>query len=163
MSPAVDLATELRHALESRGEPGVTELFEALQALLGGAEAAVPTIGLTQLNRRVYRLQLEPGPGPRSLILKRSEPAIAQLNRLVAERWLPAMGLGDRCAPLLATAAERQGRWVGQIYEDLGDETLDPDPERSRVQSAVHPVAELHTRAAEHPLVPEVRHQSKVL
>src|SRR5207245_8929604 len=109
---AIAHPTELRHALESCGEPGAAESLEALQVLLGGAEAAVPTIGLTQLNRRVYRLQLEPGPGPRSLILKRSEPAIAQLNRLVAERWLPAIGLGDRCAPLLATAAERQGRCV---------------------------------------------------
>src|SRR5438876_1153777 len=105
MNLAIDHTTELRHALERSGEPGATELLEALQALLGSAEVAGPTIGLTQLNRRVYRLQLEPGPGPRSLILKRSEPAIAQLNRLVAERWLPAMGLGDRCAPLLATAA----------------------------------------------------------
>src|SRR2546427_11942657 len=68
MNPAIDHTTELRHALERRGEPGATELLEALQALLGGAEAAVPTIGLTQLKRRVYRLQLKPGPGPRSLI-----------------------------------------------------------------------------------------------
>src|SRR5437762_6663739 len=130
MDAAIEHTTELRHALERSGEPGAAELLEALQALLG-AEADGPTIALTQLKRRVYRLQLKPGPGPRSLILKRSEPAIAQLNRLVAERWLPAMGLGDRCAPLLATAAERQGRCVWQIYEDLGDETLDRCPERS--------------------------------
>ena len=147
MNPAIDHTTELRHALERSGEPGAAELLEALQALLG-AEADGPTIALTQLKRRVYRLQLKLGSGPRSLILKRSEPAIAQLNRLVAERWLPAMGLGDRCAPLLATAAERQGRCVWQIYEDLGDETLDLCSERSRVESAIELVAELHTRAA---------------
>ena len=163
MNPAIDHTTELRHALERSGEPGATELLEALQALLGSAEAAGPTIALTQLKRRVYRLQLEPGPGPRSLILKRSEPAIAHLNRLVAERWLPAIGLGDRCAPLLATAAERQGRWVWQIYEDLGDETLDRCPDRSRAESAIELVAELHIRAAGHPLLPEVRHHSKDL
>src|SRR5439155_384097 len=145
------------------GKPGATELLEALQALLGGAEADGPTIALTQLKRRVYRVDFGPGPGPRSLILKRSEPTIAQLNRLVAERWLPAIGLGDRCAPLLATVAERQGRCVWQIYEDLGDETLDRCPDRSRVESAVELVAELHTRAAEHPLLPEVRHHSKDL
>src|SRR5881396_3028557 len=163
MSPAVDLATELRHALERSGEPGAAELLEALQVLLGGAESAGAPIGLTQIKRRVYRLEFGSSPEPRSLILKRSEPAIAQLNRLVAERWLPAIGLGDRCAPLLATAAERQGRWVWQIYEDLGDETLDRCPERSRVESAVELVAELHTRAAGHPLLPEVRHHSKDL
>src|SRR5204862_7947017 len=88
---------------------------------------------------------------------------LAELNRLVAERWLPAIGLGDRCAPLLATAAERQGRWVWQIYEDLGDETLDRCPERSRVESAVALVAEWHVRAAGHPLLPEVRHHRKDL
>src|SRR2546427_542575 len=163
MSPAVDLATELRHALERSGEPGAAELLEALQVLLGSAEAAVPTIGLTQLNRRVYRLQLEPGPGPRSLILKRSEPAIAHLNRLVAERWLPAIGLGDRCAPLLATAAERQGRWVGQVHDGLGDRTPRPGPGALRAESAIELVAELHIRAAGHPLLPEVRHHSKDL
>src|SRR2546427_10654797 len=107
MNLAIDHTTELRHALEHSGEPGATELLEALQALLGGAEADGPTIALTQLKRRVYRVDFGPGPGPRSLILKRSEPMIALLNRLVAERWLPAIGLGDRCAPLLATAAER--------------------------------------------------------
>src|SRR5438552_1857273 len=163
MNPAIDHTTELRHALERSGEPGATELLEALQALLGGAEADGPTIALTQLKRRVYRVDFGPGPGPRSFILKRSEPMIALLNRLVAERWLPAIGLGDRCAPLLATAAERQGRWVWQIYEDLGDETLDRCTERSRVESAVELVAELHIRAAGHPLLPEVRHHSKDL
>src|SRR2546422_4673348 len=142
MSPAVDLATELRHALERSGEPGAAELVEAVQVLLGSADAAGPTIGLTQLKRRVYRLQLEPGPGPRSLILKRSEPAIAQLNRLVAERWLPAIGLGDRCAPLLATAAERQGHCVWQIYEDLGDETRSEE-HTSELQSRLHLVCRL--------------------
>ena len=157
MNAAIDHTTELRHALERSGEPGATELLEALQALLGGAEADGPTIALTQLKRRVYRVDFGPGPGPRSLILRRSEPMLAELNRLVAERWLPAIGLGDRCAPLLATAAE----W--QIYEDLGDETLDLCSERSRVESAIELVAELHTRAAEHPLLPEVRHHSKDL
>src|SRR3989449_4861747 len=142
MNPAIDHTTELRHALERSGEPGATELLEALQALLGGAEADGPTIALTQLKGRVYRLQLEPGPGPRSLILKRSEPAIAHLNRLVAERWLPAIGLGDRCAPLLATAAERQGRWGWEIYEGLGDETRSEE-HTSELQSRLHLVCRL--------------------
>src|SRR3989475_5636430 len=85
MNPAIDHTTELRHALERSGEPGAAELLEALQALLGGAEADGPTIALTQLKRRVYRVDLGPGPGPRSLILRRSEPTIAQLNRLRSE------------------------------------------------------------------------------
>src|SRR5256712_8823969 len=147
MSPPLDLGSELRHALE----PGGAEVLDALQALLGGAEAAGPMIGLTQLKRRVYRIELGPGPGPRSLILRRSEPAIAQLNRLVADRWLPALGLGDRCARLLTTAAEREGRWVWQIYEDLGVEHLARSPDPLRVQAAGHLEAGLPTRAAVRP------------
>src|SRR5207249_9776976 len=88
MNLAIDHTTELRHALERSGEPGAAELLEDLPALLGGAEAVGPTVVLTPLNckRLVYRLQLEPGPGPPSLILKRDEPAGAQPNRLVAAR-----------------------------------------------------------------------------
>src|SRR5436309_15388892 len=74
MNAAIDHTTELRHALERSGEPGAAELLEALQALLG-AEADGPTIALTQLKRRVDRLQPKPGPGPRSLVPNASEPA----------------------------------------------------------------------------------------
>ena len=165
MNPAIDHTTELRHALERSGEPGAAELLEALQALLGGAEAVGPTVVLTPLKRKrlVYRLQLEPGPGPRSLILKRDEPARAQLNRLVADRWLPALGMGDHCARLLATAAEREGRWVWNVYEDLGDGNLDACTERQCIEAAVDLVGELHIRAAGHPLLPEVRHHGQDL
>src|SRR5437016_130718 len=55
MNPAIDHTTELRHALERSGEPGATELLEALQALMGGAEADGPTIALTQLKRSEER------------------------------------------------------------------------------------------------------------
>lgn len=163
MSTAIELGSDLRQALEVRGEPGVTELLGALQELAGGADRARRVIGLTQLKRRVYRLETEYGGRRRSLILKRSEPAIAQLNRLVVDRWLPAIGLIDRCARVLASAAERQGRWVWQIYEDLGDESLEGCADCPRVEAAVDLVAELHTQAAGHPLLPEVRHYGKDL
>src|SRR2546422_8319021 len=74
-----------------------------------------------------------PGPGPRSLILKRSEPAIAHLNRLVAERWLPAIGLGDRCAPLLATA----------VSQPDGREPTRSEEHTSELQSRLHLVCRL--------------------
>jgi len=35
MNLAIDHTTKLRHALERSGEPGATELLEALQTLLG--------------------------------------------------------------------------------------------------------------------------------
>jgi hypothetical protein len=158
MNPALELGSDLRQALEGRGEPGAAELLAALQELAGHADLGGRVIGLTQLKRRVYRLEMEPDAGRRSLVLKRCEPAIAQLSRRVVEHWLPAIGLGDHCARLLATAAERQGRWVWQVYEDLGDESLARYADRPRVEAAVDLVAELHTRAAAHPLLPEVRH-----
>jgi hypothetical protein len=55
-------------------------------------------------------------------------------------------------------AAERSGRCVWHLYEDLGERTLaagDADP--SQVAAAVAVIAQLHTRSAGHPLLPEWR------
>src|SRR5207302_100331 len=83
--------------------------------------------------------------------------AAARAARLVAERWLPALGLGERCPRLLAAAAQREGRWVWHVYEDLRSETLADRCERPRLEAAVDLIAQLHTRGAGHPLLPEVR------
>src|SRR5439155_405772 len=92
-------------------------------------------------------------------VLKRFDPWLARRNELVLRRWLPALGLEERAPRLLATAAERHGGCVWHVYEDLGEGALDPahpDPERVGVVVAL--IAELHTRAAGHALVPECRH-----
>src|SRR5207244_10809489 len=91
------------------------------------------------------------------LRLTRPAPAIAHTARLVAERWLPALGLGERCARRMAAAAQRAGRWVWHVYEDLRSETLADRCERPRLEAAVDLIAQLHTRGAGHPLLPEVR------
>ena len=160
MSLTVD-GGEFQAALEAREEPAAGELVEALQSVVGDAEEW--TAELTPLKRRVYRLLLRRRSGARSVILKRSEPAIGQLNRFVAERWLPALGLGDHCAPLLAVASDRHGRWFWQIYEDLGQDTLERSPDRPRVAATVDLIAQLHLRGAGHALLPEVRHHSRDL
>ncbi len=155
---------ELRSTLEAREEPGVAELLEAMRPILpdtGAAEWA--SAELAPLKRRVYRLRVEGSHGARSVILKRTEPPIAHLNRLVAERWLPALRLGDHCAALIATAADRDGRWVWQIYEDLGDDTLERRSDRPRVGATTDVIAELHGRGAGHALLPEVRQYGKDL
>jgi len=162
MSAAVG-ADDLRHALEERDEPGAAELTAALRTILGEDDSAGWAPELVLLKRRVYRLRLDASRTVDSLILKRSEPTIAELNRLVADRWLPALRLGDRCARLLATAADRQGRWVWQIYEDLGDDTLERTPERPRIAATVDLIASLHLRGTGHALLPEVRHYGKDL
>jgi phosphotransferase family enzyme len=147
---AIDLRTGLG--------PGAAELCELLGELLGGAAPAERTESLRQLKPRVYRLDFAADAPWRSVVLKRLDPAIAQRTRLAAERWLPALGLGDRCARLLGAAADRAGRVVWQVYEDLGDETLAARPDPERVAATVDLIAELHTRAARHPVLPEVRH-----
>jgi hypothetical protein len=162
MTATAGLGSELRSTLEARGEPGVVELVEALRALLGQAALSGRGIDLKPLKGGVYRLRLTEG-GPRSVILKRSEPAIAHLNRLVAERWLPALGLGNRCARLLATVPDREGRWFWQVHEDLGEETLAQNRDRSRVLAVTELVAELHARGRGHAVLPEVRHHAKDL
>jgi thiamine kinase-like enzyme len=159
MNAAVSVE-ELRATLDAREEPGVSELLEALRNVVG---ADGWTSQLTPLKRRVYRLQWKESNGARSVILKRSEPAIAHLNRLVAERWLPSLGLGDNCAGLLAMAPDPQGRWFWQIYEDLGAQTLERQRDWQRVAATTDLIAELHVRGAAHALLPEVRHHGKDL
>ena len=161
MSAAVGVDL-LRATLEAREEPGVAELLDALQTVVSEARVHEAALELTPLKRRVYRLHLNESRA-HSVILKRSEPPIGQLNRLVAERWLPALRLGDHCASLLATVADRQGRWFWQIYEDLGLDTLERQSDRPRVGATTDLIAELHGRGAGHALLPEVRQYGKDL
>src|SRR3989442_12662817 len=156
ISDPVDLRTRLGHLLEEWREPGVTELCELLHGMLAGAAGSDEAIHVEQLKRAVYRLRIGRGPS-RGLVLKRPAPAIGQTDRLVVERWLPALGLVDRGPRLLATAAQREGRWVWHVYEDLGSETLADRCEPQCLEAAVDLIAQLHTRGAGHPLLPEVR------
>jgi phosphotransferase family enzyme len=156
MTEVIEFSRDLRGALQATGEPGSAELCEVLQELLDGADPA-DRVGIRRLKARVYRLKFENRGPQRTVVVKRLEPAWAERNRLVAERWLPALGLGDRCARLLAVAADRRGVGVWHVYEDLGDETLAAQPVPERVDEAVGLVAELHTRGARHAVLPDVR------
>src|SRR5206468_5617581 len=60
--------------------------------------------------------------------------------------------------PLLGMAAAQNSQCVWHVYEDLGDWALEPEQaEPKRVKAAVEFVAQLHTRLANHPLLPECR------
>ena len=153
----------LQEILGESGRPGLPELRHLLQELVGGSEAGYPRSGCRllagqQLAPGVYRLQFDGNERARSLIVKLLAPDIAQRNQFVVNRWLPAIGLGDRGPFLLGAAAERSGQRVWHVYEDLGDAILDesaPDPEH--VAAAVELVAQIHTRFARHPLLAECR------
>jgi hypothetical protein len=156
----VDVHERLGRSLEEWQEPGVAELCDLVQRMLDCTVSSAQTLDLERLKQGVYRLRIGSGP-IRTLMLKCLKPAIAQTDRLVVERWLPALGLGDRCPQLLAAASQRDGCWVWHVYEDLGDETLNVRREPLRLATAVALIAELHTRAATHPLVPEIRWRAR--
>ena len=158
------VASVLERALEPRVAPvpktqGVDLPRELLADLLDGTGRVAD---IRRLKERVYRLEMTNGPH-RSVVVKRLEPAVAQRTRLVAERWLPALGLGDRCPRLLATAADRASASIWHAFEDLGDETLASDPTPNRVAATVDLMAQLHTRGARHPVLPDARRYTGAL
>src|SRR2546428_1990590 len=150
----------LERSLERWQEPGAAELCEALEDLVSSAARPGAPLHLERLKPAVYRLKIGSTPG-RALIAKRHPPAVAQTDRLVVERWLPALDLGDGCPQLLAAAAEREGGWVWHVYEDLGDGNLAAERLPWRLDAAVDFMAELHLRAARHPLVPQGRWRAR--
>jgi hypothetical protein len=128
-----------------------------LLELVGGPGGALP-VGAERLSPRVYRLHFRGGGRVASLVVKRLDPCAARRNQLVAECWLPAVGLGENGPPLLGVAAERDGRYVWHAYEDLGDRVLDeqaPDP--GPVAAAVELIARVHARFAERAVLAECR------
>src|SRR5438093_13498107 len=116
------LRAALRRALSETAEPGAAELYHALaETLLDSAAEEEGPAGLELVKSRVYRLRIGSNRRARSVVLKRFDPWLARRNELVARRWLPAIGLGDRCPRLLATAADPRGAWAWHVYEDLGE------------------------------------------
>jgi Ser/Thr protein kinase RdoA (MazF antagonist) len=136
--------------------PGVAELREGLQELVGARDALRLRSVRFLKERKVARLSFTGQGGVRRLVVKQLACAIAERNRRVARRWLPAVGLERIGPPLLATVAVRGGEWVWHVYEDLGDRTLRAD-ERESVVAAATAIAGLHARCREHPLLAECR------
>lgn len=156
-----DLHAALRRAVTGTAEPGAPELSSALGEALHDVHADDAAVSCLRLKSRVYRLSvgMNGAGGPRSFVLKRFDPWLARRNELVARRWLPALGLGDRCPQLHVVAADRRGAWVWHVYEDLGDGAIDPaHVDRPGVVAVVELLASLHTRGARHALLPGCRH-----
>ena len=151
----------LDRVLEGSGQPGVTELRDLLQELLGGRDVAGRLLDEQMLQpraMRVFRLRFAINGQTRSVVVKRLKPQIARRSELAAKRWLPAIRLGDGGPPLLGSVVEPSGACAWHVYDDLGEHELDPlQPDRERVSAAVELVARMHTRFAEHALLGEVR------
>ena len=141
----------------ARREPAWTELWQGVRALLHGADPTDRVTSVQALKAKVYRLQFDARAPWSSVVVKRMEPAVAQRTRLLATRWLPALGLEHACPRLLGAAADERGEVVWHIHEDLGDDTLAARPAPELVEVAARQVAELHARAARHGVLPDVR------
>src|SRR3989442_15334281 len=117
-----DLRAALRRAVSDTAEPGAAELCRALaEALLDSAAEEEGPAGLERVKSHVYRLRVGSNGRARSVVLKRFDPWLARRNELVARRWLPAIGLGERCPRLFATAADRRGQGGWHAYQNPGE------------------------------------------
>ena len=151
----------LNQVLERYGQPGLSELRGLLQNLLGGHEVEGRLMEEQTLQPRalrVFRLRFGINGKTRQVIVKRLKPEIGRRSELVAQRWLPAVGMSDNGPALLGSVAEPGGNCVWHVYDDLGPfelltNPLDPDS----VSAAIKLVAQLHMQFARHPLLGEVR------
>src|SRR2546426_11357489 len=105
----------LDHLLENSGQPGLPELRQLLDELLGGGKN--PGLLLEQQTlqprgQRVFRLGFSFNGQNRSVVIKRLKPEIARRNELVTQRWLPAVGLEAAGPPILGSVAARSGGCV---------------------------------------------------
>ena len=111
-----------------------------------------------RLKEHVHRVLVDVDGVQHSLVVEWSDPATAHRTRLVARRWLPAAGLEDLGALLLAVAAEPNGDGAWLVYDDLPGRPLATDaPVEHEVLTAIDAIARLHTAFAGHRLLPECR------
>ena len=151
----------LERVLEGSGQQGLDELRGLLSELLDGPSVHGSFLGHSVLqprSMRVFRLRFEVNEMIRSWIIKRLRPAIAYRNELVANRWLPAVGLADLSPSLAGSAADHSGTCVWHVYEDLGPHEMDPlNCSSEAIRAAIGQIAQIHTRFAGHALLGEVR------
>jgi hypothetical protein len=153
----VDPFSELRRTLEAHGEPPCPELWVTLAEVIADRATTGQRMYLERLKRKVYRIRDAANPVLSLVIKRHTNTPDARRARFVSERWLPALGLEACCPRVLGAAADRYGRWVWHFYEDFGVDTLLARPDRARLGAAIDFVADMHARAADHPLLCQVR------
>ena len=132
------------------------ELQRCLREVLG--TRSVRLVDRERLKADVHRLRVAGGGAERSVVVKWSDAVIARRCRLVAWQWLPAAGLEELGAPLLAVAADPNGEGAWHVYEDLPGRPLSTErPVHDEVEAAIAAIARVHTAFAEHPVLRECR------
>jgi ATP-binding cassette subfamily B protein len=151
-------------ALRANGQLPPQEVVDLARHLVAGPDERARLLVHEPLKKSVYRLRFEVLAGPVSVVVKRLSPRIARANELVAQRWLPAVGLEWACPGLRGVVLERSGSKVWHIYEDVPGTGLDDslsDP--GRVGLVVELIVDLHTRFAGHALLPQCRKHGEEL
>lgn len=141
-----------------QGQPSAWTLGNRLHEFIREHYGEGRLVGQERIKSQVYRLYFELERGPLVFILKCLEPRIARRTELVAQRWLPAVGLTQAGPPLLMSLGMPNGSPVWHIYRDLGSRSLAEDMDRAdSVAGTVRFIAELHQRFIGHPYLPEFR------
>lgn len=130
----------------------------ALRRALG--HEGLEVTGCRRLSTGVYRLMLR-ACEPASVVVKQVDPAGAHRSRLLARRWLPAVGLADACPPLLATMETLERSWT--VHGWLDGVRLDAVLDAGHLRRLVDLVAAVHVRSARHPHLAEIRHHCRHL
>jgi thiamine kinase-like enzyme len=134
------------------------EVVARARNLVAGPDGQAQLLHSERLKSSVHRLRYEVTAGRVSVVVKRLSPRTARANELVARRWLPAVALEWACPALRGVVKERSGSKVWHIYEDVAGSGLDDGaPEPERVTTVVELIVELHTRFADHALLPQFR------
>jgi ATP-binding cassette subfamily B protein len=151
--------------LAEAGAPGPPSAVVELAGRLVADDGGEPRLVAQEpLKEAVHRLSFEVGARPAQVVVKRLSPRRARVNKLLAERWLPAVGMEWACPELRGTLPEPDGQAVWHVYDDLGGTGLDCrsfDP--SQLEPVVDLIAELHARCAGHALLAECREHGEEL
>jgi hypothetical protein len=132
-------------------------VVERARHLVAGRDGHARLLLREPLKKSVWRLGFEVLEGTASVVVKRLSPRVARINELVVERWLPTVGMVWACPGLRGVVQERSGSKVWHIYEDVAGSGLDGNLDPERVTPVVELIADLHTRFADHPLLPQCR------
>jgi ATP-binding cassette, subfamily B, bacterial len=148
-----------------RGDSGPpAETVELARNRLADRGGAPRLLAQEPLKECVHRLRFAVGTRPVAVVVKRLSPRRARVNQLVAERWLPALGLEWACPRVLGTVRDPATEAMWQVYDDPGGAPLAGDiGDGARVEPAVELLAELHARFAGHPLLTECRQHGEAL
>jgi len=151
------MAQTLDQVLEGKALPGVPALQAALGRLFDAPSGAALVDAQAKLSHRVFRLSFSSSSARQAVVVKLLDAPAAARCEAVASVWLPALGLEELPATLLATASGDEAH-VWHVYESVPGSLLDEArADMPRVSAAVARIAALHIRSARHALLKEAR------